>query len=148
MKIAREYGATDIVSYKEGGVVRQIRTLTGGGADKVIVAGGNQDTLRQAVEMTRPMGTVVSINFYDVTDTLSMPAMSWGLGMSNVDIRCGFCPGGAVRVERMMELIRHGRIDTTKLITHRFHGFDQIEDALLLMDRKDADLIKPVVFVN
>lgn len=68
--------------------------------------------------------------------------------MSSIDIRCGFCPGGAVRVQRMMELIRYGRIDLTKLITHRFYGFDQMEDALLLMDKKSPDLIKPVVFID
>lgn len=148
VKIAREYGATDIVSYKEGDIVKQVVEMTGGGADKVIIAGGNQDSFRQAVEMTREMGTIANVNFFDIQDTLSMPSYSWGLGMSNKDIRGGFCPGGAVRIGKLLNMIQHGRIDTTKLITHTFDGFDKIEDAFLLMDKKPADLIKPVVSIR
>lgn len=146
--IAREYGATDIVSYKEGDIVEQVKELTGGGADKVIIAGGNQDSFAQAVSMCVPGSIVANVNFFDISDTLSMPALTWGLGMSDIAIRGGFCPGGARRIERMVDMIKYGRIDPTKLITHRFEGFDAIEDAFLLMDSKPADLIKPAVFID
>lgn len=148
VQIAKEYGATDIVNYKNGDLVQQILELTGGGADKTIIAGGNGETYRQAVDMTRAMGIVANVNFFDVTDTLSMPAYSWGLGMANKDIRGGFCPGGAVRIQRMLEMIRYGRIDTTKVITHKFHGFDKMEEAFLLMDKKPPELIKPIVYID
>lgn len=148
VKIAKEYGATDIVSYKNGDLVEQITDMTGGGAERVIIAGGNENTFRQAVEMTKPMGTMVNVNFFDISHVLSMPAYAWGLGMANKTLRGGFCPGGAVRIQKLLELIRYGRVDTSKLISHTFHGFDKIEDAFLLMDRKDADLIKPAVFID
>jgi threonine dehydrogenase-like Zn-dependent dehydrogenase len=45
-------------------------------------------------------------------------------------------------------VVKHKRLDPTKLITHRFEGFEKIEDAFMLMDKKPADLIKPVVFIN
>ena len=145
VKIAREYGANDIVSYKDGDIVDQIMEMTGGGADKVIIAGGNAETFAQAVSMTKAMGTIANINFFDVTEVLSMPAYSWGLGMANKDIRGGFCPGGAERSRKMMEIIKYAPFDTTKLITHEFEGFDKIEDAFLLMDSKIPELIKPIV---
>ncbi|MDR3307696.1 MAG: zinc-binding dehydrogenase [Coriobacteriales bacterium] len=148
VKIAREYGATDIVSYKDGDIVAQVLELTGGGADKVVVAGGNKDTFGQAVAMTRELGTIANVNFFDVTDVLSMPALSWGLGMAGKRITGGFCPGGAKRVIKMMELIKHGRIDPTKIISHTFHGFDTIEEAFDLMDKKAPDLIKPIVYLD
>lgn len=148
VKIAREYGATDIVSYKEGDIVEQVKELTGGGADKVIIAGGNQDSFRQAVEMCVPGGTVANVNFFDIQDTLSMPAWSWGLGMADISIRGGFCPGGARRIGRMIEMIKNGRLDATKIISHAFHGFDKMEDAFKMMDEKPTDLIKPVVFID
>lgn len=148
VKIAREYGATDIVSYKDGDIVEQIVKMTGGGADKVIIAGGNQDTFTGAIAMTRECGIISNVNFFDVSETLSFPAYLWGLGMSNKDIRGGFCPGGARRIIRMLEMIKNGRIDPEKLITHRFEGFDAIEEAFLLMDEKPKDLIKPVVIIN
>lgn len=148
VKIAREYGATDIISYKDGDIVAQVLEMTGGGADAVIIAGGNAGSFQQAVNMTKPGGYISNINFFDVTDTLSMPAYSWGLGMADKTIRGGFCPGGALRIKKMLEMVKYGRIDTTKLITHRFHGFEKIEDAFHLMDQKPADLIKPVIFLD
>jgi threonine dehydrogenase-like Zn-dependent dehydrogenase len=147
-KIALEYGATDLVSYKEGDIVEQVKELTGGGADKVIIAGGNKETFTQAIAMTKQLGIISNVNFFDVSDTLSFPSYLWGLGMAHKDIRGGFCPGGAERIIRLQELIKHGRVDTTKLISHTFNGFEKIEDAFLLMDKKPADLIKPIVYTD
>lgn len=148
VQIAKEYGATDIVSYKDGDIVEQIIKLSNGGVDATIISGGNQDSLAQAVMMTREKGIISNLNFFDVKDVLSMPAYAWGLGMSDKTITCGFCPGGAKRMERMVNMIQFGRIDTSKLITHRFEGFDKIPEAFEIMDKKPKDLIKPVVFIN
>ncbi len=149
VKIAREYGATDIISYKDGDILDQVMELTNGeGADKVIVAGGNTESFAKAIQMTRPGGIVSNLVFWDIKDVLSIPAPIWGLGMKNVDIRGGFCPGGALRMKKLLNLIENNRIDTTKLISHRFYGFDKIEDAFYLMDEKPKDLIKPVVFID
>lgn len=148
VQIAKEYGATDIVSYKDGDIVEQIVKLSNGGVDATIIAGGNPETFEQAVRMTKEKGVISNVNFFDVKDVLSMPAYVWGLGMSDKSIRCGFCPGGAKRMERMVDMIKYGRIDTSKLITHRFEGFDSIPEAFELMDKKPKDLIKPVVFIE
>jgi len=148
IKIAKEYGATDIVSYKDGDIVEQILKMTDGGADQVIIAGGDGETFRQAVDMTKAMGVIANINYFDISNTLAMPAMSWGLGMANKDIRGGFCPGGAVRIQKLLELIRHGRVDTTKIISHKFYGFDKIPEAFDLMDKKAPDLIKPIIYID
>jgi threonine dehydrogenase-like Zn-dependent dehydrogenase len=147
VKIAGEYGATDVISYKNGDIVSQVMKMTGRGSDRTIIAGGNKDTFAQAVAMTREMGVIANLNFFDVKDNLSMSSLEWGLGMANKDIRGGFCPGGRLRMEKLLELIRYGRIDPTLIISHRFNGFDKIEDAFNLMDRKEPDLIKPVVLI-
>ena len=41
-----------------------------------------------------------------------------------------------------------GRLDTLPLITHRFHGCEHMEEALLLMKNKPRDLIKPGVILD
>lgn len=146
--IAEEYGATDIVSYKEGDIVEQVKSLTHSGADCVIIAGGNAGSFKQAVDMTKPGGYISNVNFFDISDMLVMPAYSWGLGMANKTIRGGFCPGGALRIRKMLNMVANNRVDTTKLITHRFSGFEKIEDAFDIMDKKPSDLIKPVVFID
>ncbi len=148
VKIAKEYGATDVISYKEGDIVQQVMAMSPGGVDKVIIAGGNQETFAQAVAMAKAGGVISNVNFFDPKDVLGMPAYFWGLGMANKDIRGGFCPGGALRMEKLLNIVKYARVDTTKLITHTFHGFDKIEEAFLLMDQKPADLIKPVVLMD
>lgn len=149
IEIAKEYGATDIINYKEGDVAEQIMNLTDGrGVDTTIIAGGGADSLNTAILATRETGTIASVNFYDIQDKLEIPTLAWGLGMSHKDIRCGFCPGGAERIRRMLEVIKYGRIDPAKLVTHRFYGLDSIPEAFKLMDKKAPDLIKPVVYLD
>jgi len=143
-KLAREFGATDIVSYKDGDLVEQIHDLIGQ-ADKVILAGGNCDSLDQALKMTRPNGIVSNINFVGINDIYKFPAADWGLGMSNITLRCGFCPGGGRRIERLLRLIQAGRIHPGKMLNYKFEGFDKIPDAFDIMDKKPRDLIKSYV---
>lgn len=45
-------------------------------------------------------------------------------------------PGGRLRMEKLAALLQTGRLDTLPLITHRFHGFEHMEEALLLMKNK------------
>lgn len=145
--LAREYGATDIVSFKEGDVVEKILALEGQ-VDHVILAGGNASTINQALLLTRPNGVVVNINYQDGSDTYHIPTWNWGLGMSDVSIKCGFCPGGAYRMERMLNMVKYGRVHPGKLLTHKFEGFDKIKDAFIMMDEKPKDMIKPYTIIK
>ena len=47
-------------------------------------------------------------------------------------------PGGRLRMEKLASLLETGRLDTSRLLTHRFHGFAHMEEALLLMKEKPA----------
>ncbi len=67
--------------------------------------------------------------------------------MGHKIIAGGLMPGGRLRMEKLAALLRTGRLDTSRLITHRFHGFEHMEEALLLMKDKPRDLIKPVVIL-
>jgi threonine dehydrogenase-like Zn-dependent dehydrogenase len=147
-ELAKEYGATDIINYKNGDVVEQILALNGGQVDRVIIAGGNAATLNQALMLVKPNGVISNINFFDATEVFTIPTYLWGLGMSDVTLRNGFCPGGAYRIEKMLSLIANGRIDPSKLLNYKFEGFDKIEEAFHVMDKKPADLIKPIVDIN
>ena len=67
--------------------------------------------------------------------------------MSDVTINSGFCPGGAYRIEQLLNLIRTDRCHPGKLLNYKFEGFDKIEDAFKVMDEKPRDLIKPIVIM-
>ena len=59
----------------------------------------------------------------------------------------GLMPGGRLRMEKLASLLVHGRVSVAPLLTHKFNGFDNIENALLMMKDKPRDLIKPVVVI-
>jgi alcohol dehydrogenase (NADP+) len=48
-------------------------------------------------------------------------------------------------MERLAEVILHGRMDPALMATRVFHGFEKIEEALAMMRSKAPDVIKPVV---
>lgn len=147
--IAKEYGATDIINYKQGDIGEQILDLTGGkGVDRVIVAGGDCDTFITAIKILKPGGIIGNVNYLGEGDYVKLPRAEWGCGMGHKTVAGGLMPGGRLRMEKLASLISTGRLDTSKLITHRFHGFDSIEEALMLMKDKPADLIKPVVLMD
>ncbi len=143
---AKFYGASEIISYKNGDIADQILDKTDGkGVDRVIIAGGDVDTFAQAVRMLRPGGAIGNVNYLGEGDFIKIPRVDWGVGMGHKKINGGLTPGGRLKMEKMAALLKEGRLDTSKLVTHVFDGFDKIEEALMLMKDKPADLIKPVV---
>jgi len=145
-EVAREYGATQIIDYKNGDIAAQVLDLTNGkGVDRVIVAGGNaEETFVQSVRMLKAGGRIGNVNYLGSGDVI-LPRVEWGCGMGHKTIAGGLMYGGRLRMEKLASLITSGRLDPSKLITHRFFGFDRIEEALLMMKDKPKDLIKPVV---
>ena len=145
IELAKEYGATDIVSYKDGDVVEQILSIAGGKVDSVILAGGKASALNQAISMVKPNGTISNVNFVDAADVYHVTTPEVFFGMGEITIRCGFCPGGAVRMQKMLNLIRAGRVHPEKLLNYKYEGFDKIPEAFDIMDKKPRDLIKAAV---
>lgn len=148
-KVAKEYGATSVISYKDGDICEQVMKLTDNrGVDRVIIAGGDNDTFATAVKMVKPGGIVSNVNYLGEGETVNIPRVDWGVGMGHKTIVGGLTPGGRMKMEKMARLISTGKLDTSKLVTHVFDGFDKIEEALMLMKDKPRDLIKPVVRIQ
>lgn len=147
---AREFGATDVISYKDGDVVEQVMRMTGGiGADSVIICGGGDQVFAQAIDMVRyGIGTVSNVNYFGGTGNLPFPKFSGGRGMAGKTVRTELAKGGRVRIQRILEMVRYQRIFPEKLITHHLKGFDKIEEALYLMKEKPQNLIKVMVQID
>lgn len=149
VEIAKEFGATQIISYKNGTIEDQVLALTNGlGVDRVVIAGGDGDTFISAIKALKPGGKIGNVNYLGEGDYIKIPRVEWGCGMGHKQINAGLMPGGRLRMEKLISLILTKRINPSKLITHRFHGFENVEQALLLMKDKPKDLIKPVVFID
>ena len=95
-KRAREFGATEVLSYKEGDIVEQVMARTNGvGADRVIICGGDDMVFAQAIDMVRyGIGTVSNVNYFGGTGNLPFPKFSGGRGMAGKTIRTELGEGG------------------------------------------------------
>ena len=145
-EVAKFYGATDIINYKDGNIVDQILEANNGKyVDKVILAGGDVDTFDEAIKLVRRGGIVSNVNYLGTGEYIRIPRLEWGLGMGHICVIGGLMPGGRKNMEYLSELIVHGRLDVSPMLTHKFDKFEDIEEALLMMQDKSADLIKPVV---
>ena len=146
---ALAYGATDIIDYRQGGILEQIMEKTNGkGVDRVVIAGGTaEETFAEAIKMLKPGGRIGNVNYLGSGNNVLIPRVEWGCGMGHKTIAGGLMPGGRLRMEKLAALMQTGRLDTSRLITHRFNGFEHIEEALMLMRNKPRDLIKPVVVI-
>lgn len=144
-ELSKKFGASTVVDFKETDPVEAIMELTDGeGVDSAIEALGMQKSFEDCVKVTRPGGTISNIGYHGEGDYVKIPRMAWGVGMSDKTIRTALCPGGKERMGRLLRLIETGRVDPTPMTTHTF-DFDDIEKAFRMMDKKEDNVIKPLV---
>ena len=148
-KLAYEYGATTVVDYCETDILSGVLAANGGKpVDKVLICGGNVQTILDACKMCRPGGIIINVAMM-VNPDGTMPTVH-SLPSYSQDKTYRSCQviGGRLLNEQMMALIKFGRIDPGKLVTHEFYGIDSIADAFLVMGNKTEDLVKPVVYID
>ena len=144
-QLARNFGADAIVDNSKENVVERVLALTGGlGADSAIEALGSAETLRSAVSVTRPGGTISNAGYHGKGDFVNIPRLDWGVGMAEKSITTGLCPGGRLRMERLLRLLQGKRIDPSAMTTHRF-PFAELDRAFEVMDQKLDGVIKPLI---
>ncbi|MDD4088163.1 MAG: NAD(P)-dependent alcohol dehydrogenase [Tissierellia bacterium] len=147
--LAKEYGATDIISYKDGPIDQQVLELTKNiGVDKVIIAGGNVDTFAEAVRAVKAGGIISNVNYLGSGDNIKIPRIDWIVGMGHKRIVGGLMPAGRMRTERLLNLMVTGKLDVSGMLTHKFEGLENVEVGVQLMKDKPKDLIKPVVTIS
>lgn len=143
--LAREYGADRVVDFQAEHPVEAIMEATdGAGVDAAIEALGADETLQDCIKVTKPGGTVSNVGYHGDGEFRHIPRMEWGVGMAEIDIVTDLCPGGRLRISRLLRLLEQERVDPTKMTTHEF-DFQDIRDAFDLMDSKEDDIIKPLI---
>ena len=119
---AREFGATDTVEAGDTAVA-DVKAMTDGlGVDVAIEAVGYPETLRTAVALVRPGGTVANIGVHGVPVELPMHEL-W---IHNISITMGLVD--TVSIPTLLTMVASGKIPSEKMGTHRF-TFDRIGDA-------------------
>lgn len=64
--------------------------------------------------------------------------------MAEIDSVTTLCPGGRLRIRRLLRLLEQDRVNPTSMTTHEF-GFDEIEEAFGMIDEKTDGIIKPLI---
>ena len=140
LNFALRLGATHLVNIRQQDPLKMIAQLTGGrGVDVAIEALGTQETFENALRSLRAGGTLSSLGVY--SGKLAIPNEAFAAGIGDLKIVTTLCPGGKERMRRLMELVKHHRLDLSPLITHRFH-FNQIVDAYSFFSGQRDGVIK------
>ena len=138
-RLAREFGATDIVAERGDAGVAAIKELTHGlGAHSVVEAVGTQESMNQALHATRPGGQV---GFVGVAHGVSLDGMDLFWSLAHVH-------GGPAPVRRflpeLIDLIWNRQIDPGKVFDVQL-PLDQAAEGYRAMDQREAIkvLLKP-----
>src|ERR1700720_3199760 len=139
-RMSKRMGADIVLNQNEVDVIAEIKRLTDGkGVDVAIEALGTQATFESALRALRAGVTLSSLGVY--SGKLSVPFEPFAAGLGDHKIVTTLCPGGKERMRRLMELVRHGRLDLRPLLTH-FFPLDRITDAYELFGQRSGGVIK------
>jgi len=115
-----------------------------GGVDTAIEALGADPTFQTTIKITKPGGTVSNIGYFGEEEFVRIPRAEWGVGMADKTIATGLCPGGRLRMERLMRVLRNKRVDPTQMTSHTF-PFAEMERAFEVSDKKLDDVVKVLI---
>jgi len=138
-KLAREFGATDVVTERGDEGVARIKELTSGiGADAVLECVGTQEAMMQAIRSTRPGG---SVGYVGVPHGVELNGQE--LFFAHVHLH-----GGPAPVRRylpaLIDLVWNGRINPGKVFDLTL-PLDQVAEGYRAMDERRAikTLLRP-----
>lgn len=140
-KLAREFGATDIVAERGDEAVKRVQQLTNqSGVDAVLECVGSAQSNDTAMKIGRPGAIVGRVGLphepkVDLTDSF----------YGNISIAGG--PASVTTYDKsiLLKAVLDGDIHPGKVFTKRF-GLDQIDDAYQAMAKREA--IKSLVIVS
>lgn len=140
LEIASTFGAAETINpTKVEKLGKEIKKLTGGGADVAIEAIGKPETIQAAFGTLRKGGKLVVVGFSGKDITLSAAKIMFfemeivgSLGCRPTDY------------PKLIELVRLGKIKVKELVTNRF-PLEKINDAFDLLRSGDENVIRSIV---
>jgi threonine dehydrogenase-like Zn-dependent dehydrogenase len=131
-RLAREFGATDIVTERGDEGVARIKDMTGGlGAHSVIEAVGTQESMMQAIRSTRPGG---HIGYVGVSHGVELPGLE--LFFAEVHLMGGPAPVRRYLPE-LIDLVLDGTINPGKVFDQTL-PLAQVAEGYRAMDERRA----------
>ncbi|MBK8616502.1 MAG: zinc-dependent alcohol dehydrogenase family protein [Anaerolineales bacterium] len=136
--LAKEFGATDIVSERGDAAIERVLALTNGlGAHSVLECVGYEESTRTALSIARAGGAVGRVGVpQDASMPVAMPTF-----FRNVTIAGGPAPARAY-IEELLPDVLEGRIEPGRVFDWA-GGLDQVPDGYRAMDDRKA--IKAII---
>lgn len=140
LQLAKELGATHVLSAADMNPTAEIRKITGDGANYALECAGNPKVLRQALESVRrpgicgliggtPLGTEVTFDMNSIMFGRTVRGILEGDSIPDI-----FIP-------QLVDLIMQGRFPLERLVT--YYDFERINQAI--DDSEEGRTIKPIL---
>jgi threonine dehydrogenase-like Zn-dependent dehydrogenase len=114
LSVAKHLGASHTLVSGEGDVVSNVIDITNGGADIVFEAVGSPVVIKQAIDMLRPGGKLVSLGMFNKTTEIDMTVFN------RKDLTLIGIHEGPVSWERTLSMVEANKRLLGAMITHRF----------------------------
>jgi len=133
LALAKEFGATDVVSERGDEAVERVRELTDGfGVDCALECVGLGQSMLTAIQITRPGGAVGRVGVpQDETMPASQPAF-----FNNVTVSGGPAPVRAY-IEELLPDVLEGRIEPGRVLD-RSVSLEEVPEGYRAMDSREA----------
>ena len=144
LDLALQLGATHAIDATEGGVVEQVRSITGQGASYAVDCTGSPGILRQALDVIAPLGTAAAVG---------SPPMGSEVNVDIIDLiitgkrLIGVADGWSqpqVLVPRLLQLWQQGRFPIESILQN--FSFEDINSAIAAS--ASGEVIKPVLVMT
>jgi NDMA-dependent alcohol dehydrogenase len=135
LKLAEQFGATDLVDTREGDAVAQVGELTQGrGVDVSFEVIGLKTTVEQALAMARRGGQAIIVGVPKMEQTMEIP-IAMELLVNEKQVRGSWYGSSTVRrdVPRLVDLYKSGSLKLDELVS-RTIGLGDINDAFKAME--------------
>jgi alcohol dehydrogenase len=115
LEVARRFGATDVINSADGKAAETVMRLTAGrGVDAALEAVGLPATFELCEELVAPGGIIANIGVHGVKAELHLERL-WS---QNIAITTRLVD--TVSTPMLLKTVMSGKLDPTRLITHRF----------------------------
>jgi hypothetical protein len=140
LALAKQFGATDVVTERGEAAIEQVRKLTGGrGVHSILECVGTEDSMRTAILIARPGAAVGRVGVPHYEGTPASPQAFYG----NISVGGGPAPVRAY-IETLLPDILEGRIHPG-LVFDRTIGLEDVPEGYRAMNEREAlkVMVKP-----
>lgn len=132
LAIARQFGATDVVSSRGEEAIAAVQEMTQGGAESVLECVGTESSLSTVIGIARPGGAIGYVGVPHGSETINLGRMF----MSNITLRGGVAPARAYIPELLTDVIA-GKIDPSPVLDSTV-DLEGVPSGYSAMDKREA----------